>query len=74
MPDGPWGAVPVVFTATVAAVVPGAWHPSVAAPADAADAAAATRARRPAAVLVTGPPGRAASAMRRRGRRSLGRG
>jgi len=73
MPDGPRGAEPVVFAASDAAVVPGARHPSVAAPADAADAAAATRARRPAADRVTGPPGRADPAMRRRGRRTLGR-
>jgi len=66
--------VPVVSAAADAAVVPGARHPSVAAPADAADAAAATWARRPAAVRGTGPPGRADPALRRRGRRSLGRG
>jgi len=74
MPDEPRGAVPDVSTATDAAGVPGTRHPSVAAPADAANAVAVTRERRPAAVRVTGPPGRAAPAMRRRGRRSLERG
>jgi len=72
--DEPRVAVPVVSAATDSAVVPGARHPLVAAPADAADAAAATRARIPASVRVTGPSGRADPAMHRRGRRSLGRG
>jgi len=66
MPDGPRGAVPVVSAVTDAAVIPGARHPSVAAPADTADAAATTRTRRPTAVRVTGPQGRADPAMRRR--------